>query len=157
MLSTPSTADRRSVGLPLLCLLLLLAAIGARTCGPAPSIDLPAVKPTVSVPKPPDSGLPEVPVWPVVALSRCPEHVRKVVDHLRTARHWSPLRNYKGNTSFLNNMQRLPTNATYRKYDVLPYVKGVRRSAERVVVDAGKRNFYYTKDHYDTFIKIELP
>jgi len=90
-------------------------------------------------------------------LSQAPPHVQKVVRYLRTVRHWNPLAGFKGGRTFRNLEGILPKTTTYREYDVRPLVTGVGRGRERIVVDAVRRNFYYTKDHYGTFSKIQQP
>ncbi len=66
---------------------------------------------------------------------------------------------YKGGTQFKNYEERLPNTTRngdaimYTEYDVNPYVKGVNRGAERLVVDFYGRS-YITFDHYQTFYRI---
>lgn len=66
---------------------------------------------------------------------------------------------YKGGTQFKNYEERLPNMTRngdaimYTEYDVNPYVKGVNRGAERLVVDFYGRS-YITFDHYQTFYRI---
>jgi guanyl-specific ribonuclease Sa len=83
--------------------------------------------------------------------------VQRVVQHLRTIKSWNPLTGFKGGRIFRNLEGVLPKKAIYREYDVLPHLAGVPRNAERIVVDATRRNFYYTTDHYSTFTQILLP
>ena len=159
MLSYSLPGSRLLPGLAVLCLLSLLLGTALRTCDRAQNQELshrlPAVT-SVPAPKPPSGKID--PTLPVVALAKAPEHVRKVIQHLRAnAPQWSNLKNYKGGRIFRNLEGRLPAATTYREYDVRPLVKGVPRGAERLVVDAGRRNFYYTTDHYGTFTKIRLP
>ncbi len=42
----------------------------------------------------------------------------------------------------------------YREFDVNPYVKGVNRGAERIVVGSDGKA-YFTDDHYSTFTTID--
>lgn len=155
MLSLPKPGSNQLPGALLLCLLALLFLTSLRTCGRAHVTQLPAVKTTVPAPKPPPGKID--PALPVLVLSQAPPHVQKVVQHLRNVRHWNPLVGYRGGRIFRNLEGALPRGQTYREYDVRPLVTAVPRNAERVVVDASRRNFYYTSDHYHTFTQISLP
>lgn len=155
MLTHPKASSYPLLGGALLCLLGLLFFTSLRTCGSAQTIALPAVKATVPVPKPPPGNMD--PTIPLMALAQAPPHVQRVIQHLRTIRHWNPLAGFRGGRIFRNLEGILPRGATYREYDVRPLVTGVPRNAERIVVDASRRNFYYTTDHYETFTQILLP
>lgn len=67
---------------------------------------------------------------------------------------------YKGGTQFMNYEENLPTTGKsgdvimYTEYDVNPYVKGVNRGAERLVVGINGES-YMTFDHYQTFYRIK--
>ena len=67
---------------------------------------------------------------------------------------------YKGGTQFKNYEGNLPTTGKsgdaimYTEYDVNPYVKGVNRGAERLVVGINGES-YMTFDHYQTFYRIK--
>ena len=63
---------------------------------------------------------------------------------------------YVGNRIFFNREGKLPTTDSsgniirYREYDVNPYVPGVDRGAERIVI--GSNGYAYkTVNHYQTF------
>ena len=89
------------------------------------------------------------------------EKVQKVLDHVRSK--GSPPAGYKGGRPFENtgakDSQILPrTNSageaiTYREWDVNPKVKGVDRGEERLVTGSDG-SAYFTKDHYETFMRI---
>ena len=155
MLTLPKSSSPTLPAITILCLLALLFLTSLRTCERAQTTQLPAVKTTVPPPKPPPGTID--PTIPLLALSQAPPHVQKVVQHLRSAKHWNPMAGFKGGRLFRNFEGVLPKGATYREYDVRPLVTGVPRNAERVVVDATRRNFYYTTDHYSTFTQILLP
>jgi len=163
MLSLPKPASATLPGLAILCLLTLLFITSLRTCTSASSagavrahnLQLPAVKTTVPAPKPPPGNID--PALPLMALSQAPAYVQKGIQHLRSVKHWKPLAGHKGGRIFRNFEGLLPKGTTYREYDLRPFVAGVPRNAERLVVDASRRNFYYTADHYQTFTQILLP
>lgn len=155
MLSLPKPASAKLPGLFILCLLTLLFISSLRTCGRAHNTLLPAVKATIPAPKPPPGNMD--PALPLMALSQAPAYVQKGIQHLRSVQHWKPLAGHKGGRIFRNFEGLLPKGTTYREYDVRPFVAGVPRNAERLVVDASRRNFYYTADHYQTFTQILLP
>ena len=92
-----------------------------------------------------------------LALKESPRHVQRVIQHLRTIRHWHPPRGFKGGRPFRNLEGKLPRGRTYYEFDVHPLRPGVSRGAERLVVDESKQLFYYTRDHYSTFTQIRLP
>ena len=66
---------------------------------------------------------------------------------------------YKGGTRFRNDKDILPSTGRngatimYREYDVNPYVRGVNRGIERLVVGIDGLS-YMTFDHYHTFYRI---
>ncbi|WP_157472243.1 ribonuclease domain-containing protein [Neolewinella persica] len=155
MLTLPKPSSHQLPGALILCLLTLLLFTSLRTCAPAQITQLPAVKTTVPIPKPPRGNID--PALPVLALAQSPPHVQRVVQHLRTIKSWNPLAGFRGGRTFRNLEGVLPKRAVYREYDVLPNLAGVPRGAERIVVDATRRNFYYTSDHYTTFTQILLP
>lgn len=155
MLTHQKTSSPTLPAITILCLLTLLFLSSLRTCGRAQITQLPAVKTTVPTPKPPPGNID--PAIPIFALAQAPPHVQKVVQHLRTVKHWKPLAGFKGGRTFRNFEGILPKVGTYREYDVRPLVTGMPRNAERIVVDASRRNFYYTTDHYHTFNQILLP
>lgn len=67
---------------------------------------------------------------------------------------------YKGNTAFMNREGNLPktdengNRLKYKEYDVFPLKHGKNRGTHRVVIDNNSVG-YYTKDHYNHFIKIQ--
>lgn len=47
--------------------------------------------------------------------------------------------------------------ASYREYDIYPKISGVDRGVERIVIGNGvDKPGWYTPDHYQTFIKMEI-
>ena len=107
-------------------------------------------------PRLPESGGSGAAGVATLALKDAPRHVQRVVDHLRTVRHWRPLRGFKGGRVFRNLEGQLPRGRTYYEYDVHALRPGVSRGAERLVVDESKQLFYYTRDHYSSFVRIAL-
>ena len=90
-----------------------------------------------------------------LALSQAPKHVRQLITYLKNAKNLKPPKGFKGGKIFRNREGNLPGGRTYYEFDVHPSGPGVARGAERVVVDEGKQLFYYTRDHYNTFIKLQ--
>lgn len=87
-------------------------------------------------------------------LSQAPKHVRRMISYLKSIRHFSPPKGYKGGKVFRNREGKLPRDKKYREYDVHPATQNQARNAERLVTDEQKSVFYYTKDHYNTFVKV---
>lgn len=87
-------------------------------------------------------------------LSQAPRHVRKMINYLKSIRHFTPTKGYKGGKVFRNREGKLPRDKKYREYDVHPTIQNQSRGKERLVIDEQKTVFYYTKDHYNTFVKI---
>jgi len=87
-------------------------------------------------------------------LSQAPRHVRKMINYLKSIRHFTPPKGYKGGKVFRNREGKLPRDKKYREYDVHPTIQNQSRGKERLVIDEQKSVFYYTKDHYNTFVKI---
>ena len=79
--------------------------------------------------------------------------IDNILNHIST-HNGSPPSGYKGGKTFQNADNKLPTNTTYREYDINPYVKGQNRGSERIVVGNNGR-VYYTNDHYGSFTKIK--
>ncbi len=68
---------------------------------------------------------------------------------------------YVGGRNYQNRNKALPlkdergNKIFYREWDVHPKVNGRNRGAERLVTGSNQ-TAYFTKDHYNTFIKIKL-
>ena len=154
-MSTVRSGGRLWPPLPLLLGFVLLAmlATGYRSCQESVS----GAFTTGLTPRLPEPGKPGLVGIASLHLSQAPPHVQRVVDHLRTIRHWQPLRGFKGGRVFSNMRETLPRGRRYFEYDVHPLRPNVSRGAERLVVDESKTLFYYTRDHYTTFTQIRLP
>lgn len=67
---------------------------------------------------------------------------------------------YVGGRTFENREKRLPiklpngTKIKYREWDVFPKQRGQNRGAERLITGSDE-SAWYTKNHYQSFIKIE--
>lgn len=67
---------------------------------------------------------------------------------------------YVGGRTFENREKRLPiklpngTKVKYREWDVFPKQRGQNRGAERLITGSDE-SAWYTKNHYQSFIKIE--
>lgn len=124
-------------------------------CPPiATAADIPNIPagPVRSTEVPPDvkyvaDQIPGAPAGPEVIMGRRPKQT--VLMNGMT---------YVGGDQFFNDKSPLPTaNAagepiTYKEYDRHPFVPGVRRDADRIVIGSdGSR--YFTSDHYETFVK----
>lgn len=86
-----------------------------------------------------------------------PDKVGVVLAHVDE--HGEAMPNYEGGRTFLNLERRLPQTdrsgrrLRYREWDVNPLRPGVNRGAERLVTGSDGSAFY-TRDHYETFLKI---
>jgi len=138
---------------PLLFALLLFASY--RSCSKIKSPHGTSSPSTHVTPKKPGGGSGAGGITTLV-LGQAPKHVRQLIGHLKKAKHFSPPKGYKGGRFFRNRESTLPRGKKYYEYDVHPDLPGVSRSAERLVVDQQKQHFYYTKNHYRTFVKINV-
>ena len=117
----------------------LAGAAGAGSTGGAGSAAKPAapVKPTTGGP--------------------VPDIARDIADQIKN-NNGTPLQGYKGGKIYQNNPvnsgQKLPNGISYREYDIHPYIKGQGRGTERIVI-GNDGSVWYTKDHYQTFTKVE--
>lgn len=69
-------------------------------------------------------------------------------------RSGAPLPGYKGSRIFLDVNHKLPKDGDYHEYDMNPKQPGVRRDAERLVIDRRTGRAWLTNDHYDSFAEI---
>lgn len=138
---------------PLLLSLLFFA--GYRSCATGKDYSVSSGKSPQISPRIPSGGEAGTPGIIAVTFNQAPRHVRQLIEKLKNSKHFNPPTGFKGGRFFRNREGVLPQGKTYYEYDVRPYVKGQSRGAERLVVDQQKQNFYYTKDHYKTFIKID--
>lgn len=68
-------------------------------------------------------------------------------------RDGTPLHGYVGGQVFQNRERRLP-RGRYREYDVNPRPRTGRRDGERLIIEQGTGQAYYTPDHYRTFVPL---
>jgi guanyl-specific ribonuclease Sa len=68
--------------------------------------------------------------------------------------HFTPPKGYKGGKVLRSRKGKMPRDEKYREYDVHPVIQNQSRGAGRLVIDEQKTLFYYTKDHYRTFVKV---
>jgi ribonuclease T1 len=152
MKNTPfSLAATFSIRSLLLLLFPLLLFTTYRTCTNATPANGTSNPPKNVVPKRPGGGGGGV---AILSLRQAPKHVRRMIEHLKSAPNHQPPQGFKGGRVFRNREGTLPRGKTYYEYDVHPIRPGASRGAERLVVDQQKRNFYYTTDHYRTFTQI---
>jgi guanyl-specific ribonuclease Sa len=88
--------------------------------------------------------------------SRSRVKIPKKVYNLRKAirkRKGKPLRGYVGGREYKNHDRKLPTNTTYKEYDINRYKKGKNRGRKRLVIGKNGKA-YYTNDHYRTFRRL---
>lgn len=89
--------------------------------------------------------------------SNIPAKVYEVLDYID--RYDKAPEGYVGGRHFGNFEGHLPERnlnnkkIKYREWDVNPRMKGKNRGAERLVT-GDDRSAYYTRDHYDSFLKI---
>ncbi|MFJ5172694.1 ribonuclease domain-containing protein [Streptomyces griseoviridis] len=60
----------------------------------------------------------------------------------------------RGSNVYGNRSGDLPSDGTYREYDVNPRTPGAHRDAERLVRDPHTHTVWYTGDHYNNFQEI---
>ena len=90
--------------------------------------------------------------------SEMPDYVREVLVFVQ--KNGQAPEGYLGGREFQNREKRLPLTGPsgqrirYREWDVHPKVPGQNRGAERLVTGSD-HSAWYTKDHYDTFIRLE--
>jgi len=82
-----------------------------------------------------------------------PQKARDLLQTIQERRGEAPP-GYVGGRTFHNRERRLP-KGRYREYDVNPTLPGRPRDGERIVIEQGTGQAYYTADHYRTFIPIE--
>jgi ribonuclease T1 len=91
--------------------------------------------------------------------SRIPPKVYKVLAYI--VKNNAAPDGYVGGRTFQNRERRLPDRANsgkkikYQEWDVNPKKQGVNRGAERLVTGSDNR-YWYTRDHYDSFIEVKL-
>ena len=145
--------EASSLQAPTLLLLLLtfLLFTGYRSCVRTSGLHTTGSIWPRPAPQPPSggSGIATLP------LSQAPRHVRRVIDHLKQVKHLRPPRGFQGGRLFRNREGMLPKGRTWYEFDVHPLQPGVSRGGERLVVDRSKQFFYYTRDHYRTFVRVE--
>ncbi|MFH7813210.1 MULTISPECIES: ribonuclease domain-containing protein [Acetobacter] len=55
-----------------------------------------------------------------------------------------------GKSEFLPRSDEFGNPITYKEYDVSPYIRGVNRGKEYLVIGSNGKS-YYTSDHYQAF------
>lgn len=152
-----ATSVYRDFNLLFLALLsfLILLFVGLRSCSGSDNFKAPTGEKSMTSPKPPMGGGGGTSPITVLALSKAPKYVQDVIKHIKSVKYFDPPKGFRGGRIFRNREGTLPKGKTYYEFDVHPMKPGVSRGAERLVVDHEKSVFYYTKDHYGTFVKIE--
>lgn len=94
------------------------------------------------------------PTMPTVSIDQLPPEVRRTV---RLIQQGGPFPYRKDGTVFGNREKRLPTaqRGYYREYTV-PTPGASNRGARRLVVGGNNEIYYYTGDHYQTFVRVQL-
>ena len=89
--------------------------------------------------------------------NKIPQYVEDTISQIKSNK-CNPPDGFKGGKVYKNNPlngeELLPDGITYKEYDVHPYQKGVPRGTERIVI-GNDGSIWYTRDHYQTFIKIK--
>lgn len=89
--------------------------------------------------------------------NKIPQYVEDTISQIKSNKGNLP-DGFKGGKLYknkpLNGEELLPNGITYKEYDVHPYQKGVPRGTERIVI-GNDGSIWYTRDHYQTFIKIK--
>ena len=83
--------------------------------------------------------------------------IENIVEYARKNNGTPPV-GFKGGKVYSNlpknGEQKLPDGVAYREYDINPYIKGVNRGSERIVIGSDK-SIWYSFDYYKSFIRIE--
>ncbi len=89
-----------------------------------------------------------------VSITQLPPEVLKTV---RLIQQGGPFPYRKDGTVFGNRERRLPTapRGYYREYTV-PTPGAFNRGARRLVVGGANEIYYYTSDHYSSFVRVKL-
>ena len=89
------------------------------------------------------------------ANTQIPQHAWDTLNHIQShgeapnGYHWAPYSN-----DGRSGTQVLPPDSPYYEYDVHPFIPGVNRGMERIVIGASG-TAWYTWDHYFHFIRME--
>lgn len=153
-MSTIILDRQRLRSITLLTALFLLLLGGYKSCLKSSNPERVSGKGSSYVPNSPKGGAGSGSIV-TLALNKAPKHVRQMINHLKAVKHKNPPKGFKGGREFRNREGKLPKGKTYYEYDVHPLRPGISRGPERLVIDQNKTVFYYTKDHYNTFIKIQ--
>lgn len=91
---------------------------------------------------------------PTVTLRQLPAEVKQVIQRIQQG---GPFPYRKDGTVFGNRERRLPVapRGYYKEYTV-PTPRAKNRGARRLVVGGGNEIYYYTGDHYRSFVKVKL-
>ena len=81
-----------------------------------------------------------------------PERAREVLAEIQK-RNGEPPPGCVGGRVFGNRERRLP-RGSYREYDVNPKKPGKSRGTERIVIEQRTGKAYYSRDHYETFTRM---
>lgn len=101
---------------------------------------------------------PEDPSTKNLSQNQVPDYVYKVLNHV--IKYDNPMTGYLGGRIFYNREKLLPEvqkngqKIKYKEWDVHPKEFKNNRGPERLVTSSVK-TYYYTKDHYQSFQKIE--
>ena len=91
---------------------------------------------------------------PTVPLRQLPAEVKQVIQRIQQG---GPFPYRKDGTVFGNRERHLPVapRGYYKEYTV-PTPRAKNRGARRLVVGGSNEIYYYTGDHYQSFVKVEL-
>lgn len=89
-----------------------------------------------------------------VSIRQLPPEVKATVERIRRG---GPFPYRKDGTTFGNREKRLPVKAAgyYKEYTV-PTPGAKTRGARRLVVGGANEIYYYTGDHYRSFVKVKF-
>ena len=128
--------------LPLIGASGAIAELAPAPLAPPPLASLPAARSRTT------------PVLPTLSIHRLPPEVQTTV---RLIQRGGPFPYRKDGTVFGNREKRLPTaqRGYYREYTV-PTPGASNRGARRLVVGGNNEIYYYTGDHYQSFVRVQL-
>lgn len=99
-----------------------------------------------------------------INMAQTPAQVKNTIQQIKSTKFMSPPQNFKGGAHYKNapppGHMKLPSqtptgqNIVYKEWDVTQKIRGVNRSAERLVT-GNDGSIWYTSNHYETFILLE--
>lgn len=104
----------------------------------------------------PSPTIKKEPIEPAQNLAKVPQKAYDIANKVISNNGVAP-EGYKGGRTYYNsgrNGEQVLPKGNYKEYDINPYIQGVNRGAERIVI-RNNSEAWYTSDHYMTFTKMK--